>query len=123
MKRILYVTATLLAGLCVVGGTVGCNTYERTTFNSLAVSKSVLDTAQTDYESGTLPHTACVYSLINDGKALQTAAVASLLDYDRINSAKGDTTATVNAISTDLASIATDVSKVKALYTTPNCGA
>jgi hypothetical protein len=123
MKRIIRILALTATCLFVCGLTLGCNTYERDTFNTLSVSKSVLDTAQSDYETGTLPHTACVYALINDGKALQTAAVASLLDYDRINAAKGDTTAEVAAINTDLASIASDVAKVKALYTTPNCGA
>lgn len=123
MKKIL--SATFLS-FCLV--LTACNSFERTAFQSLAASKAVLDTAQNDYEpaptgTGKLPHTSCVYTLINDGKAAQTVGVNALQAYDVALNAKQDTTTLAVTVTAELAVVATDIAKVKALYSTPNCTA
>jgi len=105
---------------------IGCTDFERTAFQSLSGSKAVLDTAQQDYEpapvgTGKLPHNACVYALINDGKAAQTAAVDQLQVYDVALKAGQSTAAAETTITAELATIAVDVGKVKALYSNPSC--
>lgn len=103
-----------------------CDSFERTAFKSLAASKAVIDTAQQDYEpspvgTGKLPHTQCVYGLINDGKAAQTAGVDALQAYDSAAKAGKDTTALAASVTADLAILAADIPKIKALYSNPNC--
>ena len=76
----------------------GCAKFDRATFNTLAVTNSVLETAQQDYESGKLPHNACVYNLINRGKTAQGAAQKAFLDeWTTEEQAKGDVAATASA--------------------------
>lgn len=122
MKRAILLSITF----CLMFAAVGCDTFERTAFQSLSASKAVLDAAQSDYEpapvgTGKLPHTACVYSLINDGKAAQTAGVDALQIYDVALTNKQDTTAAATAVTAQLATITADIVKVKTLYSNPNC--
>lgn len=121
MKKIL--SATLLS-FCLV--LTACNSFERTAFQSLSASLAVLNTAQSDYEpapvgTGKLPHTACVRTLIDDGKAAQVAGVTALQAYDVALKANQSTVTEAAAVTTELAVVATDIAKVKALYSTPNC--
>jgi hypothetical protein len=71
----------------------GCTDWERTTFQSLSASKTLIDTAQADYESRTIPHTLAVKTSIEQAKAVQSAAVEGLLTYEKIKTAKGTQTA------------------------------
>lgn len=117
--------AAIILSTCV--GLTACNSFERTAFQSLSASKAVLTAAQSDYEpapvgTGKLPHTACVYTLINDGKVAQTAGVNALQAYDVALNAKQDTTVLAATVTSELVVITADVTQVKALYTTPNCG-
>jgi len=114
MKKYLLLPLVLVAG---------CSSFDRTTFNTLTVSKSVLTTAQADYESGTLPHTACVQTIINDGKTSQTLAEVAFGAYFQVEQAKGDVTATQAAVVTDLLELTPIIVNIKGLYTNPNCTA
>ena len=74
MKRILYITATLLAGLCVVGGTVGCNIK--------AASPPPLPTGaydQTDAKANEFLQSAHAFSDVASSGKL-TAAQADILN-------------------------------------------
>jgi len=115
MKRSLFLVLILLAG---------CNSWERTTFNTLATSKAVLDTAQKDYEAGTIPQTKCAYALINDGKAAQTVAVNAMIAYEGVKSAKGNLTAQEVIVTGDLGTLAPLVIEVQSLVSNPaaQCG-
>ncbi|MFL6427890.1 MAG: hypothetical protein ACJ71S_06570 [Acidobacteriaceae bacterium] len=112
MKRIL--SAVLLA-LAITG----CNSWERNTFNTLSASKAVLDTAQSDYESKTIAQTTCAYSIINDGKAAQTAAVNALLTYEGLKASKGSLTAQEAVVTADLVALAPLVVQVQSLISNP----
>jgi hypothetical protein len=119
MKKVLRI------GFCfgIVLLAAGCSNFERTTFQSLSASKVVIDQAQADYESGTLPHTTCVYTLVNSAKAAQTLGVNAMLDYESAKAANGNLAVAEASVVTDLGSIATDITAVKVLYTNPKCGA
>lgn len=99
----------------------GCASFDRATFNTLSVSNSVLKTAQVDYETGKLPHTACVYNLINRGKTMQNVTETAFLDEWTTEQAKGDVAASQAALAADLADLAPVVLSLKTLYTNPNC--
>lgn len=121
------IVSMLLLCVLLCGGLTACNSFERTAFQSLSASQAVLNAAQSDYEpaptgTGKLPHTQCVYALINGGKAAQVAGVTALQAYDVALNAKQSTATEVLAVTADLATVAGDIAKVKALYTTPNCG-
>jgi hypothetical protein len=87
MKTKIFSAILLLCAL------TGCTDWERTTFQSLSASKTLIDTAQVDYESRTIPHTLAVKTSIEQAKAVQTAAVEGLLTYEKIKTAKGTQTA------------------------------
>lgn len=114
MKKILVLAALALA--CV-----GCNDFERTTFNTLSASKAVIDQSQADYEAKTIPHTQCAYAVINNAKAAQTVAVNAFFDYENIKAAAGDLNAATLAVTQDLANLAPLVIQVKTL-TSATCG-
>lgn len=124
MKRI---SLTLFLLFALVATVAGCDKFERASFNTLSTSKAVLDTAQHDYEpvakggTGKLPHNACVFDLINDGKAAQLAGKDALQTYHGVSTSKGDTTAAAAAVTAQLITLTADVVKIKALYSTPNC--
>jgi len=122
MKKVFV---AIILSACV--GLTACNSFERTAFQSLSASQALLNTAQSDYEpvpvgTGKLPHSKCVYTIINDGKVAQVAAVNTLQAYDVALNAKQDTTALAATVTAELATVAVDIAQVKALYTTPNCG-
>ena len=121
MKRIAFLTATSF----VVFMALGCpaTSFDRTTFDALATSNAVISQAQTDYESGALPHTTCVYNAINKAKDAQGVAETAFLAYYKVEEAHGDVTATEAAVVSDVAAIGPLVASIKVLYTTPNCGA
>jgi hypothetical protein len=117
--------AAIILTACVA--LTACNSFERTAFQSLSASLEVLNTAQSDYEpapvgTGKLPHTACVRTLITDGKVAQVAGVTALQAYDVALKANQSTTTEAAAVTADLVTVAGVVAQVKALYTTPNCG-
>jgi hypothetical protein len=118
-------TALLCVGLGL-GLLTGCNTWERTTFQTLAASKAVIDQAQADYEGGkALPHSEAVYKAVNDAKAAQTAAVNAMVVYEQIKA-----TGTSSAISAQqqivislIADIPALIAAIKGLYTAVNTSA
>jgi hypothetical protein len=110
----LFIFLTLPLILC------GCTNFERDTFNSLAASKAVIDTAQADYTAKTIPETACTYAVINDAKAAQTVAVNSMLIYEQEKAAGSNLSAQEAAVTVDLAEIIPLVAQIKTLYTNPS---
>ena len=76
----------LCAGFCV--GLAGCDSFERTAFNSLSASKAVIDQAQDDYQAGAIPKTSAAYTAILDLKAVQATGVQALETYDALLQAK-----------------------------------
>jgi hypothetical protein len=122
MKSLRLAVLSVAAALAFAA--VGCDSFERTAFQTLSASKAVIDAAQSDYEpapvgTGKLPHSKCVYDIINDAKAAQTAGVDALQTYDVAVNAKQDTTAFAASVTADLAAIALDVPRIKALYAAP----
>ena len=115
MKRILASLA-LVATLCLV---TGCDSFERTSFQTLSASKAVIDTAQADYEARTLPHNACSYAIINDAKAAQTTAVNAMVVYEGEKSAGKDLTAQTAVVAGTIAQIPAVIAQVKNLYSNP----
>lgn len=119
MKKIISILFLAIATVTLTG----CPNFDRDTFNTLAVSNSVLETAQVDYETGKLPHNTCVYTLINKGKTAQGVAESAFLDYYNTEKAKGDTTQLQSAVVTDLSAIAPIVASIKSIYSNPaSCG-
>ena len=112
-KRIVLAVALLV----VLAG--GCNTWERNTFNTLASTKAVLDTAQNDYENKTIPQTQCAYSIINDAKAADTSAVNAMIVYEQLKAQKGSLQSQEAAVVSDLAALAPLVAQIQALITNP----
>jgi hypothetical protein len=101
----------------------GCSSFERTTFNSLAASKAVIDQAQADYTAGTIKQTKCSYAVINDAKAAQTVAVDGMVLYETEKAAGASLGAQEQAVAVDLTVIVPAIVQVKALYTTGCTGA
>jgi hypothetical protein len=96
-----------------------CSSWERTTFQTLSASKAVLDTAQADYTSRTIPQTHCAYDIINDGKAAQTAAVDAMVVYEQLKATKGSLTAQEAIVTADLVALAPMVVQIQALIANP----
>lgn len=115
MKRIF---ASLALVLCLAG----CTDFERTSFQTLSASKAVIDEAQADYESSKIPHNSCSYTVINDAKAIQTAAVNAMEVYEEQKAAGNDLTAQTAVVTTELLTLPAIVVQVKSLYSTPDCG-
>lgn len=116
MKRL----ALMLCLLPLSVSIIGCDSFERNTFNTLSASKAILDVAQADYEGGTvIPHSACAYALINNGKAAQAVAVNAMLAYEGVKAAKGDLAATTATVTADLVALAPIVVNVQALIANP----
>lgn len=120
--RALVKTATLLViSILLCSAVVGCSTWERNVFQTLSASKSVIDQAQSDYETGKLPHSKAAYDAINAAKASQTVAVNQMVAYEALKAQGGTATALgiaqsqVAAALSDLPSL---IAAVKALATT-----
>jgi hypothetical protein len=111
MKRILVVSLLLLVA--------GCSNWERQTFQTLSASKAVLDQAQADYTTRTIPQTHCAEAIINDGKAAQTAAVDAMVVYEQLKATKGSLTAQTVIVTADLATLAPMVVQIQALIANP----
>lgn len=116
MKRYLLIPLLLIAA--------GCNSWERTTFQTLASTQAVLDTVHNDYENGTIPKTNCAYELINDAVAADTVAVNAMVVYEQLKAKKGDLQAQEAAVASDLVALAPLVVKIESLIANPTaaCG-
>jgi hypothetical protein len=112
MKKITAALALTLIAFC----TVACNSFERTTYQTLATSKAVIDQAQTDYEARTIPHTQPVYAAINKAKQGQTTAVDAFLTYEQVKQAKGDVNAQQQVVVVALSRLPVLISDIKAFY-------
>lgn len=111
--------AVLILFLCA-GLLAGCTDWERTTFNTLAASKAVIDQAQVDYEVRAIPKTAANQKAINEAKDLQTIAVQGLETYEQMKAAKASTDALngqIAAVNTLLANLAPLIADIRAFYT------
>jgi len=116
MKRSLFTVLIILLA--------GCNSWERTTFQTLSASKATLDNAHAQYEARAIPQTKCAYALINNGNAAQAVAVNGFLDYKKVKDAKGDVAGQEAIVTGELASLAGLVVQVEALVSNPasSCG-
>lgn len=114
-------SALILVAVGVLSlGLGGCTNFERDAFNTLATSKSVIDSAQDAYTARTIPQTACTYAVINDAKAAQTVAVNSMIVYEQEKAAGKDLSAQTAAITVDLEEIVPLVAEIKMLYSNPS---
>lgn len=116
MKKLLVIP--LLALVCCFG----CNSFERDTFNTLSSSKAVIDQAQADYEgtgSVKISHDQCAFSIINNAKAAQTAAVNTMVVYEQLKASSGNLNQQEAVVITSLASLAPLVVQVQSLVSNP----
>ena len=128
MKRIAICTAGILLAFCLTA----CTNWERSVYQTLSASQSVINQAQTYYEVSAatgmcpatistpcLPHTKAVYNTINNAKNVQTTDVNLMVAYEEAKAA-GGTQASLTAAQTDvtiaLANLPTIIADVKALY-------
>lgn len=112
MKRILAVVLLAVA-------ITGCNSWERTTFQTLSASKATIDNAQAQYESKAIAQNACSYAIINDAKASQAVAVNSFLTYEQVKNSKGDLTSAETIVNTKLTALIPLVAQVTSLLSNP----
>ncbi|WP_263415348.1 hypothetical protein [Terriglobus albidus] len=113
--------AALLVASLLLGsfGLAGCNDFERKTFQTLSASKALIDQAQIDYETGTIPHTQTSYDAINKAKDAQTAAVRAFQTYEAAKlsvNQNTDLTVQVAALNSALFSLGPAVAGVKHIY-------
>lgn len=123
-SRFVAITLLSLLPLCAFS----CSSWERQTFNTLATSKAVVDTAAADYENNgpkkdaskpSIPQTRCAYSIINDGRAAQTAAVNAMVVYEQLKAQKGNTSAQEATVTADLVALAPLIADIQALVSNP----
>jgi hypothetical protein len=114
MKKRFILATVLLAMLAA-----GCNSWERTTFQTLSASKATIDNAQAQYESKAIAQNQCSYAVINDAKAAQTVAVNGFLGYEQVKQAKGDIVTAEAAVNTQLVKLVPLVAQVTALLSNP----
>lgn len=114
-KRVLALVATVLIPILSA-----CNTWERTTFQTLSASKATIDAAQAQYEAKAIVQNGCTYSVINDGKAAQTAAVDAMVTYEQFKTTKGDLAAQEAIVTADLVKLVPLVAQVQALISNPS---
>lgn len=116
MKRLALLSIWLALPLAIVG----CTSWERTTYQTLAASKAAIDQAQADYESGKLPHSQTVYDAVNKAKAAQTLAVNSMVTYEQMKATGASQSAlqtAQNDVTIALQALPTILADIKALYT------
>ena len=113
----------------------GCSTWERTTFQALAVAKADIDAAHAAYEvSATLPggscatvavgtacipHTAGAHDAITKAVQADTLTVQLMVQYEQdkaLNSGQPALTAAQADVTNALASLTTITAEIKALY-------
>lgn len=111
MKRYLLIPLLLIAA--------GCNSWERTTFQTLSASKATIDNAQAQYEAKAIAQNACSYAIINDAKAGQTVAVNSFLTYEQVKNSKGDLAAAEAIVNAKLTALVPLVAQVTSLLSNP----
>jgi hypothetical protein len=109
----------LIAGLAIGAATIGCNTWERNTFNTLAATKAVIDTARADYTAGKIPNNACTYAVLNDATAADKAAVDAMIVYEELKAKNGNLNDQIATVTDNLAGLAPLVAQLQALYTNP----
>lgn len=122
---------TLALALLLTAGAFTCTvgTFERTTYNSLAVSKAAIDSASQQYNSGAIPRTKAAYDLLQKAQTAQNAAVDAFKTYLYIKA--GGTTTDLTTAQTNVtaatASLAAAVADIQSLLkgaksgnTTPN---
>jgi hypothetical protein len=113
--------AALLVASLLLGsfGLAGCDDFERKTFQTLSASRALIDQAQIDYETGTLPHTQASYDAINKAKDAQTAAVRAFQEYEAAKlsvNQNSDVTVQTAALNSALSSLGPTVAGVKHIY-------
>ncbi|QEE30793.1 hypothetical protein FTW19_24005 [Terriglobus albidus] len=113
--------AALLVASLLLGsfGLTGCNDFERKTFQTLSASKALIDQAQIDYETGTLPHTQASYDAIYKAKNAQTAAVRAFQVYEAAKltvDQNSDVTVQITALNGALSNLGPAVVSVKQIY-------
>ncbi len=97
----------------------GCSSFERNAYNTLSASKAVIDQAQADYTTRTIPRTHCAEAIINDAKAGQTVAVNAMVVYEQLKVTKADLTAQAAVVTSDLAALAPLVVQIQQLIANP----
>ena len=99
--------------------TFACSDWEKTTYQTLATSKAVIDQAGRDYNAGLLPQTAAARNAIEHARAIQTTAVRSFEAY-AVAKVTGDPAASLDqkrqAIVTAIITVNQVVIDVQALY-------
>jgi len=95
-----------------------CTSWEQTTYQTLAASKAVIDTAGTQYNAGQLPQTQAVLTLITKARLAQTTAVDAFKQYLFIKAAGATSTnlaAQQAAVTNAVAQVAAVIVDIKAL--------
>ncbi len=125
MKRFLALIALGFG----VGWLLGCNSFERTTFQTLAATQAALNSAQADYEAGCpatitaatpacIPHNQAAYTTITKAKAADALAVNAMVVYEQEKAtgttASLDTQETV--VASELAQLPALLADIKTLY-------
>lgn len=115
MKKAMLLMATLVL-------VAGCNSFERTAFQTLSTTKTALDGAQAAYEAGCpapagstagcIPHSAEAFAAINKAKAADSLAVQAMVNYEEIKVVKGTTASDLDAAE---AAVVADLAELPAL--------
>jgi len=113
MKRLSLSISSAL--LCVLA--LGCNSFERTTYQTLAAAQSVVNVAQQDYKAGKLPQNKCVYALINSATAADALAVNAMVVYEQEKASGGSLAAQQDIVAGELADLGPIIVQVQSLYT------
>ncbi len=110
---------TSILTLALILPLAGCSDWERTAFQTLSASKSVIDVAAKDYEARTLPHTTCVKDLIEKARAADSDAVRAMGVYEVVKHSTGASAATEQAVDEALFDLAPVVASIQTLSTKP----
>lgn len=119
-KRVLALVATIVIPILSA-----CNTWERTTFQTLAASTATVNGAHDAYQNTTdktkpmIPQNGCSYALINDAIAADTVAVNAMVTYEQLKASKGNLQAQEAVVVSDLVALAPLVVKVESLISNP----
>jgi hypothetical protein len=114
MKRIAMLTALAMLTL-----TVGCSSWEKTTYQTLSATQATINQAQTDYNAKAIPQTQAAHDTITKAAQAHNAAVDLMVTYEEAKAAGGTTaslTAAQNDVTIALANLPALITDVKALY-------